>query len=119
LDGKYGDFVTAKFAVTPELQKISKSILENIFGLNPLTTDHAIRFLSGLNWFCPFQPPLGVHAQQNNEKTHINFNFLSSADNADERGKHQSFISSDDGRTADGRAKKREIGYTTLVLPNP
>ena len=57
----------------PALQQISRG------DLNSLTTDDAGRFHSGLSWFCPFQSPLVVHTQQNNENTHINFNFWSSA----------------------------------------
>jgi hypothetical protein len=31
-----------------------QKIIKNIFGLNPLTTDHAGRFPSGWGWFCSF-----------------------------------------------------------------
>ena len=44
-----------------------------MFELNPLTSDHAGRFTSGLGWSCSFQPTLGVYTHQNNENAHIRF----------------------------------------------
>jgi len=54
-----------------------KNISKIIFGLKPLTTDHADRFPSGWGWFRSFQPPLGAYTQRNNENLYINFRLLS------------------------------------------
>ena len=54
-----------------------KNISKIIFGLKPLTTDHADRFPSSWGWFRSFQPPLGAYTQRNNENLYINFRLLS------------------------------------------
>jgi hypothetical protein len=44
-----------------------------MFGLIPLTTDHADRFPSGWGWFCPYQPHRGYKRNKTSKKITINF----------------------------------------------